>query len=152
MKKLRVYFFNFVLKESKKAGERCEVLIKERICPPFKSIGIITPIHFSDSLQFISPKSWPQPPEPIRYRMITCTTHDDLLLFFKTTDEEIMIIISLLFRKKKTEVTLYRWDQSQQKYTRVSISNLTITEERAIQWTLRSLSVRLGNKIGYCLF
>lgn len=149
---MSVYFFNFVLQESREPGEKCEVLIKERIHPSFNSLSTITPIHFSDSLQFISPKWWPQPPEPIRYRMITCTTYDDLLLFFKTTDEQVMIIVSLLFTNAKTEVTLHRWDHTQQKYVRALISELTITEERAIQCTLRSISVRLGNKISYCLF
>ena len=129
----------------------CEVLIKEKPYPPFHESRTIEPIHFSDSLQFISPIE-KLPLEPIRYRMITCTTKDDLFLFFKTIDDQLMIVITFLFGKGKLQICVKRWNDLEKRYIPASMNDLTAAEERAILCTVRSVSIRSGQKIRYCLF
>ncbi|MDO0878403.1 hypothetical protein NBU54_12060 [Anoxybacillus gonensis] len=129
----------------------CEVLIKEKPYPPFHESRTIEPIHFSDSLQFISPIE-KLPLEPIRYRMITCTTKDDLFLFFKTIDDQLMIVMTFLFGKGKLQICVKRWNDLEKRYIPASMNDLTAAEERAILCTVRSVSIRSGQKIRYCLF
>ncbi|MCX8047713.1 MAG: hypothetical protein N3A70_12680 [Anoxybacillus gonensis] len=129
----------------------CEVLIKQKPYPPFHESRTIEPIHFSDSLQFISPIE-KLPLEPIRYRMITCTTKDDLFLFFKTIDDQLMIVMTFLFGKGKLQICVKRWNDLEKRYIPASMNDLTAAEERAILCTVRSVSIRSGQKIRYCLF
>lgn len=127
------------------------MLIKEKPYPPFHESRTIEPIHFSDSLQFISPIE-KLPLEPIRYRMITCTTKDDVFLFFKTIDDQLMIVVTLLFGKGKLQVCVKRWNDLEKRYIPAPMNDLTAAEERAILCTVRSVSIRSGQKIRYCLF
>ncbi|EMI10431.1 hypothetical protein [Anoxybacillus gonensis] len=148
-----IYFFDFIVHKSKKEGRRCDILIKEKIQPPFKSWGFIVPIHFSDSLQFISPKPMQHSPQdPIRYRMISCKQYDDLILLFKTADEQTMIAIFMRLATETLDIIVHRWDDLDKKYVRVKTDQYTATDERYIHYILRSISVRSGRKISYCLF
>ncbi|MGG6433280.1 hypothetical protein ACPF7I_13360 [Anoxybacillus sp. D401a] len=149
---VNIYFANFIIHEAKRGGEPCEVLIKEKPHPPFHASRTIEPIHFSDSLQFISPPTAKQPLDPVRYRLITCTTKDDVFLFFKTVDEQMMIVVTFLFSKGKAQISVRRWNDFEKQYVPASMNDLTAVEERAIQCTFRSVSIRSGQKIRYCLF
>ena len=148
---MNIYFSNFIVHEAKKRGKTCEVLIKEKPNPPFYESRTIEPIHFSDSLQFISPID-KLPLEPIRYRMITCTTKDDLFLFFKTVDDQLMIVITFFFGKGQAQICVKRWNDHEKRYIPASMNDLTAAEERAILCTFRSVSIRSGQRIQYCLF
>ncbi|WP_163152123.1 hypothetical protein [Anoxybacillus sp. MB8] len=148
---VNIYFSNFIVHQTKRGGKMCEVLIKEKPNPPFHESRTIEPIHFSDSLQFISPIE-KLPLEPIRYRMITCTTKDDLFLFFKTIDDQLMIVITFLFGKGKVQICVKRWNDLEKRYIPAPMNDLTAAEERAILCTFRSVSIRSGQKIRYCLF
>ncbi|KIQ93400.1 hypothetical protein LH47_02519 [Anoxybacillus thermarum] len=148
---MNIYFSNFIVHQAKRGGNTCEVLIKEKPYPPFHESRTIEPIHFSDSLQFISPIE-KLPLEPIRYRMITCTTKDDVFLFFKTIDDQLMIVVTLLFGKGKLQVCVKRWNDLEKRYIPAPMNDLTAAEERAILCTVRSVSIRSGQKIRYCLF
>ncbi|MCL6617849.1 MAG: hypothetical protein K6T39_12325 [Anoxybacillus ayderensis] len=148
---VNIYFSNFIVHQTNRGGKTCEVLIKEKPYPPFHESRTIEPIHFSDSLQFISPIE-KLPLEPIRYRMITCTTKDDVFLFFKTIDDQLMIVVTLLFGKGKLQVCVKRWNDLEKRYIPAPMNDLTAAEERAILCTVRSVSIRSGQKIRYCLF
>ncbi len=63
-----------------------------------------------------------------------------------------MIVVTLLFGKGKLQVCVKRWNDLEKRYIPAPMNDLTAAEERAILCTVRSVSIRSGQKIRYCLF
>jgi hypothetical protein len=153
--KLDIYFFDFIV-QAKGKERRCQktyqILIKERANPLFKSWRTIVPVRFSDSLQFISPEPTKQTEKDRNeFRIITCHEHEELVLLFKTVDQRTFVAVFLHLATNEIDILLYRWNDLDQKYLRISADHLSATEERSVQHILRSFYIRSGKQISYFL-
>jgi hypothetical protein len=151
---VNIYLADLMVSErkgSKRKRKMYRIFIKEMKNPFSIHLKTIAPTNFTDSLRFLKSEENRDRflGEDMLFRTITCSSNAQLYLVFKCVNQLYMFIVKLDLQKRKFEITLYEWNQLQQKYLRVHTNELLAMEKQLIYEILQSLYIFDNKRISY---
>jgi hypothetical protein len=143
---VNIYLSDLMVSErkgSKRKQKTYRVFIKEMKSPFSLRLKTIAPTNFNDSLRFLKSEENCDRflGEDTLFRTITCSSNAQLYFVFKCVNQLYMFIVKLDLQKQKFEITLYEWNQLQQKYLRIHTNELLAMERQLIYEILQSIYI-----------
>ncbi|NUK29819.1 hypothetical protein HT574_06870 [Parageobacillus sp. VR-IP] len=151
---VNIYLADLMVRErkgSKRKKETYRIFIKEMKNPFSIRLKTIAPTNFTDSLRFLKSEENRDRflGEDTLFRTIICSSDAQLYFVFKCVNQLYMFIVKLDLQRKKFEITLYEWNQLQQKYLRVHTNELLAMERKLIYEILQSIYIFDHKRISY---
>uniref|UniRef100_A0A7U4DJ80 Uncharacterized protein n=2 Tax=Anoxybacillaceae TaxID=3120669 RepID=A0A7U4DJ80_GEOS0 len=151
---VNIYLADLIVSERKGLKQNkgtYRIFVKETRNPFSIRLKTIAPTNFPDSLRFL--KSGEQQScssgEETWFRTITCDSDAQLYFVFKSINQLYMFIVKLDLAKRKFDISLYEWNQLQQKYLRLHTSELLTIEKQLVYYILQSFYIFENKRISY---